>query len=169
MLEAKPATLWFVVRTKARQEKALEQTLRAAGLDCYLPLVRHTKFYGHRKRVSRIPLFSSYLFLQGQIDDTYTATSTGRVASIIPVADQVRLAHELAQIRAAIAADPDLVPHKILQRGIPARVTSGPFQGVEGLVESDVREGRLILQIHALGRAVSLEIDADLLEPMADL
>jgi len=37
---------------------------------------------------------------------------------------------------------------------------------LEGVVEQRGRADRLILQIHALGRATSLEIDAGLLEPV---
>ena len=45
-------------------------------------------------------------------------------------------------------------------------MTSGPFKGIEGVVEETLKQDRLILKIQAVGRALSLEIDASLLEPI---
>ena len=53
-----------------------------------------------------------------------------------------------------------------LKVGRRARVTAGPFRGIEGLIEGVARPDRLVLQIEALGRATGLEIDAGLLEPV---
>ena len=45
-------------------------------------------------------------------------------------------------------------------------MTSGPFRGVQGVIENWTKGDRLVLQIDALGRAASLEIDASLLKPI---
>jgi transcription antitermination factor NusG len=45
-------------------------------------------------------------------------------------------------------------------------VKAGPFRDIEGLVEAWQNSNRLVLQVQALGRATSLEIDASLLEPV---
>jgi transcription antitermination factor NusG len=45
-------------------------------------------------------------------------------------------------------------------------VRAGPFRGLQGVIDSRSKLNRLILQIDMLGRAVSLEIDAALLEPV---
>jgi hypothetical protein len=70
----------------------------------------------------------------------------------------------LSPLRRAIAGDGELSPYRFLTRGTRVRVASGPFKDLEGLVESPEHAGRLILQIRALGRAASLEIDACLLQ-----
>jgi transcription antitermination factor NusG len=114
--------------------------------------------------VVEVPLFSCYLFLWGLPDHAYAAVSAKRVAQIIQVPDQVAFARELAQVRAAIDAGAELGPYRFLTKGRRARVTAGPFEGIEGLIEDHVRPERLILRIYALGRAVSLEVDVSLLE-----
>ena len=157
---------WFVVHTHARQEKALAETLDARGIRYFLPLVRGVKYYGHRRRVSDRPLFSSYVFLWGTIEQTYFAVATKRVARVLPVSDQARLEHELLQIRAALGGDAILDPYPYLAVGRRVRVTSGPLRGVEGLVQSRPAETRLVLGIHTLGQAVAMEIDPSLLEPV---
>ncbi len=161
---ARRGALWYVLKTRSRHEKAVARTLEAAGIEHFLPLVQSVRYCGHRKRVVREPLFSTYLFLRGPIEATYFAVSTRRVARVIPVADQQRFVHELTQIRRVVAAGGELGPYEYLSRGRRVRVTSGPFRGVEGIVEDRPRPSRLVLQIEALGRATSLEIDVGVLE-----
>jgi transcription antitermination factor NusG len=160
------ATRWHVIHTRSRQEKALARTLTAAGIEHYLPLIRRARYCGHRKRFIDEPLFACYLFLHGPVDATYLAVATKRVANVIKVPDQQRFVSELEQIRLALDYGADLCPYPYLELGRRARVTAGPFRGIEGMIEEIATPDRLILQIEALGRATSLEIDAGLLEPV---
>ena len=155
---------WQVLHTRARQEKAVARALLAAGIDHYLPLIRRTSYRGRRKTAIQEPLFACYLFLYGPPESAYFAVSTKRVANVIRVADQRRFVDELEQIHRSLDKGADLSPYRYLKVGRRVRVTAGPFRGVEGLIEDRARADRLVLQIAALGRATSLEIDADLLE-----
>ena len=155
---------WMVLHTRSRQEKATAEVVAAAGGAPYLPLHRRVMYYAHRKRVVEVPMFSCYLFLWGLPDHAYAAVSAKRAAQIIQVPDQAGFAEELAHVRAAIDAGAALGPARFLTKGRRARVTAGPFEGIEGLIEDHGRPERLVLRIYALGRAVSLEVDASLLE-----
>jgi transcription antitermination factor NusG len=156
---------WHVIHTRSRQEKAVADALEAAGGSPYLPLYRRVMYYGHRHRVVEAPLFSCYLFHWGLPEHAYPAVSNKRVSQILPVPDQVTLETEINQIRLALAAGAVLSPYRYLTRGRRVRVLSGPFEGIEGVIEDDIKQDRLILKVHAIGRALSLEIDASLLEP----
>lgn len=156
---------WRVLHTRPRQEKAVRDVLGAAGIRHFLPTVRETKIYGHRKRIVERPLFPSYVFLQGAREEAWFAVGTKRIAQVIEAPDQARLAHELEQIRRALVGRAVLDPYPFLKVGKRVRVCAGPFKGVEGVVDVRSRQDRLILKVDALGRAVGLEIDAGLLEP----
>ena len=112
------------------------------------------------------PLFASYLFLHGAMEATYLAVATKRVANVVKVSDQQRFIRELDQIRRALVHGAELSPYPYLKVGRRARVTAGPFRDIEGMIEEFPKPDRLILQIEALGRATSLEVDAGLLEPV---
>lgn len=155
---------WHVLHTKSRQEKTVAEVLDAAGVRCYLPLLKKIAYHGGRRRAVELPLFSSYVFLWGPLEAAYFAIQTKRVVRTIPVPDQKRFDRELGQIRLALEGGAELDPYPYLQRGRHVRVRSGPFQGLEGLVEERLRQDRLILQVQTLGQATSLEIDASLLE-----
>lgn len=157
---------WHVLQTKTRQEKALAATLDAAGVSHFLPLTPRVRYHGGRRRIVQAPLFSSYLFVWGPNEAAYFAMRTKRVARFVDVPDQGRLDEELQHLRAALERGGQLDPYPFLTRGRRVRVRAGPFQGVEGLVEERTDADRLVLQIQTLGQATSLEIDADLLEPI---
>jgi len=161
---ADPLDMWFVLRTKSRQEKILANELRSRGIDSFLPLVTCTKYYGGRKASVELPVFPGYLFLRGDVDQAYDADRTRRVAQIIKVNDQTRLDRELRNIHLALAGGAPLDPFPYLRAGVSVEVREGPFRGLRGVIEPGGRRDRLILQVEILGRAVSLEIDASLLD-----
>jgi len=160
---------WHVLHTLARQEKALAKDLAARGVEHYLPLQASVRYYGRRKLTSELPVFPGYLFLRGSLDDAYQADRTKRVAKIIEVSDQKRLETELAQIRRALEAGMVLMPYSKMTIGTRVEVSAGPLRGMIGEVEDQVRPDRLILRVKTLGQAVSLDIEAALLERLDSL
>lgn len=155
---------WHVLHTRSRQEKALADELAAMGIASYLPLCRQVRLYGHRKITAQIPLFPGYVFLRGSIDQAYLADRTRRVAAILPVTDQQRLQWELTNLQLALSNQAAFVPHPGLVAGVRVEVRSGPFRGLQGIVQNRTRSDRLILQVRMLGCATSMEIDGSLLE-----
>jgi transcription antitermination factor NusG len=153
-------TGWHVLHTLSRHEKVLATTLTGMGISCYLPLRRHVLRRGGRRLDARLPLFPSYVFLWANVDETYAADRTGRVAHVIPVQDQATLEWELSNLSLALDAQAPLDPYDALRVGLRARVVAGPLSGVEGVVASRTRLDRLVLQVRMLGTAASLEVDA---------
>lgn len=155
---------WFVLHTRHKQEKILSDMLAAQGIYNWLPLVRTPRQYGRHRVTLELPLFPGYLFLRGSVEQAYEADRTSRVVSIIQVANQKLIAWELKNLYLAMmrGALPD--PCQFLKRGTRVEVRSGPFQGLQGVVEGPCASGRLVLQVETLGRAVSLEIDGAILD-----
>jgi transcription antitermination factor NusG len=143
------ALRWHVLQTRSRQEKALAETLDSQGIHNFLPLVRVNRLHRGRRAEVEFPLFPGYIFLQGTLDDVYTADRTKRVAKIISVFDQERLAQELRNVELAIegAGDAKFDPFPFLKRGIRVEVSSGPMRGVRGVIEDRAKRDRLILKV----------------------
>jgi transcription antitermination factor NusG len=157
---------WFVLRTRARQEKILAADLQAREIAHLLLLIQVERVYDGRRISVEMPLFQCYLFLRGGVDEAYFADRTGRVAQIITVADQSRLDMELTQLTQVIAANARLDPYPYLRKGLRVEVRSGPLRGIQGLIEERANKCRLVLQIQALGQAVSVEVDGAIVEPL---
>jgi transcription antitermination factor NusG len=157
---------WFVLHTKSRQEKAVADTLSAMGIAHFLPLTTQVRYYGKRKFTVELPLFPSYVFLRGSEMAAYESNRTKRIARIIHVFNQDQMDWELRNLYVAMENGASLDPFPFLTAGTRVEVRAGPFRGLQGVIDSRSKLNRLILQIDMLGRAVSLEIDAALLEPV---
>ena len=155
---------WWVVHTKARNEKALGSDLEKLGIGYFLPLARVKRKYGRRRLLVEIPLFPSYLFMCGGRDERSETLGTHRAASVIQVFDQRELKEQLRQIhRVTTSGKPvDLYPG--LKRGSHCRVIRGCLKGLEGVVLRRRGTCRIYVAVEALGQSAELEIDADLLE-----
>lgn len=134
------------------------------GISHFLPLVDCVRYYGQRKARVEVPLFPGYLFLRGTLEQAYEADRTHRVAQIIPVADQTQINWELRNICVALSNHATLDPYPYLRKGLRVEVRSGPFRGLQGVIEDRTKRNRLILQVEILGRAAGLEVDGDLLD-----
>lgn len=159
-----PTGDWIVLHVRSRQEKAVAEHLAGRGRDFFLPLMPQVRFHGKRKVICELPLFPGYVFLRGTLEEAWEADRTRRLVQIIPVVDQEALDWELAQIRRALSVEAPLEPFPYLKAGLRVEVRAGPMRGLQGKIESRSKPDRLILQVQMLGRALSVEVDASLLD-----
>jgi transcriptional antiterminator RfaH len=157
---------WFAIYTKARQEKALARDLWGQEIPFYVPLVIKERAVGHRRLHSNVPLFPGYLFLFGTDQERVRSLTTNRVSRIIPVADEVRLRHDLGQLRQLIDSGAALTVERRIQPGQRVRIRSGTFQGVEGQVIERHGRTRLLVAVNFLQQGASIELDDFRVEPL---
>jgi transcriptional antiterminator RfaH len=157
---------WWVLYTKARQEKSLARDLLAYEVPFYLPLVRKTSFYRSRKVSSYIPLFGGYVFLYGRDEERISALTTNRLSRILAVYEPERLCHDLRQVHRLIAANMPLTVESRLVPGDRVRVRCGPLERLEGTVLTRRGETRLVVSVDFLQQGASVEIDDFMLEPI---
>jgi len=156
--------LWWVVHTKARNEKALATDLDHLGVGYFLPLARVRRRWGGRTATVRVPLFPGYLFLCGGYEERYATLMTHRAANVIEVGDQEGLRHDLRQIYRTVTGElpVDLFPG--IRRGRRCRVVAGSLKGVEGVVLQRRSVCRVYVAVTILGQSAEVEIDPGLLE-----
>ncbi len=156
---------WWVAHTKARCEKALAWNLLNQNITYFLPMVERVTFSGGRKRRGMTPLFPSYVFFCGSLDDRLAALTTDRLCQVIEVGDQELLLNELCDIERVLKSPGNLAPFSFAAVGQLCRVKCGPLQGLQGIVMQSGQRTQLVLQVTMLGQSVALEIEAGLLEP----
>ncbi|MFQ5471811.1 MAG: transcription termination/antitermination protein NusG [Dehalococcoidia bacterium] len=158
---------WWLLHTKARNEKALAIQLCDFGLDYFLPLIRVPRCYGRRRVEAVMPLFPGYLFVACVTDeDRYRVLYTKRVANVIAVTEQQRLILELEQIRRALLTTKRAELYPGIKKGRRCRVTGGSLKGLEGVVSGRRATGRIFLDVTMLGQSAVVDIDVTLLEPI---
>lgn len=155
---------WWVLYTKARQEKAISRELLAHRIAFYLPLIRKTSVVRGRNLCSHVPLFSGYVFLYGSEEARTRSLMTNRVSRVLDVDDPDRLLHDLRQLRQLIASDAPLTVESRLVAGNRVRVRHGTFAGLEGTVLRRRGRTRLLVSVNFLQQGASVEVDDFLLE-----
>ena len=160
------AGVWWVAHTKARNEKALAKDMVAKNISYFLPMT--WKAHRSRGRIvkSLLPLFGGYLFFCGSEGQRVEVLKTNRAANIIEVRNQDKLVTELVQIEHALKAGVPLSPHQYVKTGQVCRVVAGPLADLQGIVVKATDQTRLVLQIDMLGQAASVQIDANMIEPV---
>ena len=157
---------WWVLYTKARQEKAISRELLAYQVPFYLPLVKKTSASRGRRITSHIPLFAGYVFLYGTEEERIRSLTTNRVSRILWVDDPERLVLDLRQLRHLITSNAPLTIESRLVPGNRVRVRHGPFAGLEGTVLTRRGKTRPLVSINFLQQGASIEIEDFLLEPI---
>jgi len=157
---------WWAVYTKSRQEKALARHLVGHDVPFYLPLIPKDNIIRSRRVRSHIPLFGGYMFLFGNEQERVTTLTTNRISRILPVQDQERLRHELANIQALIERDAPLAVERRLETGDLVRIKNGSLKGLEGVVVRRHGKTRLLVAVTYLQQGVSVEIDDCALDPL---
>jgi transcriptional antiterminator RfaH len=159
---------WWILHTRARNEKKVAEMLATRGIGFYLPLVSVRRTYEKRKTTFQIPLFPGYVFLCGDREACLAAWKTNRVAQILEVSDQDGLRRELESIAVAVEFGAALELYPALQPGRRCRVTRGPLKDVEGTVLRKGTRAQMFLAVTLLGQSAVVEVDAALLEPIGD-
>lgn len=159
--------LWWVVYTKARQEKALARHLVGREIPFYLPLVAKEQCIRGRKVNSHIPLFGGYVFLYGSEEERIASLMTNRISTMLPVADAELLRADLLNVQQLISSDAPLTVERRLSPGDRVRVKAGSMMGMEGVILKRKGKTRLQVSVSFLQQGVSIEIDSFLVEPLS--
>lgn len=155
---------WWVLHTKARNEKALAGELDKLKIQTFLPLVVGRRTDRGRATRIKIPLFPGYLFLCGGNDARLAALRTNRIAHVLEVADQDRLRADLIRIQRVVLSDVPIDLHPRLRRGSRCRVVRGTLAGLEGVVLRRRGLWRVYVAVEFLGQSAELDINPDSLE-----
>jgi transcriptional antiterminator RfaH len=158
---------WWAVYTRSRQEKHLMRGLLALSIPFYCPIIPHRfRSPSGRARVSHLPLFSNYLFMQADGHDRYRALTTNLISKTIEVEDDSQLVHDLRQIQRLIRTGSPLTVEARLQVGTKVRIKSGPLVGVEGIVLKRQGTNHLFVAVNFLQQGALVKLEDFEVEPV---
>jgi transcription antitermination factor NusG len=159
-----PSQRWYAVHTRSKYEKTVRAELTAKGVANFLPSVHEIHQWKDREKVVERPIFPGYIFVRitdrpAEIIPILRTEGTVRILGggrdIEPVPDS-----EIEAIQRLVDAKMPFLPHPCLHEGDRVKVKSGPLRDVEGtLVRVNQHQGRLVLAIEMLSRAVAVEVD----------
>src|SRR6266849_10316424 len=161
---------WRVLWTSSNCEQLVHDQLAAKGFDMFLPTVEAWCRRGGVRRLSRVPLFRGYLFLNHAMDkasylEVYKARGLVRILGerwdhLDAVPDS-----EVEAIRKFLHCGLPVLPYPYLREGQRVRITRGPLADVEGiLVGGNPKKGVLVVTVELLRRSIAVHLDCTLLE-----
>src|SRR3989441_8859416 len=159
---------WYAIRTRARHEKQVRDRLESQGIEQLLPKVIKLSQWKDRKKKNEVPLFSCYCFARFAWSNRLTAQQTAGVVQIVgngngpePIPDD-----EIDAIRMLMKS---LLPYDAqpyLHEGMPVQVIRGPLEGVHATLLRKDKPFRLVISVHLIRQAASVEIDASDIAPL---
>ena len=152
---------WYALYTAPRHEKRVAQQIEGRGIACFLPLYRSVRRWKDRRKELDLVLFPGYVFLR--------IASRNRL-QVLQIPGAVRLVtfngqpaplpeDEIESLRHRLSASGNIEPHPYLRVGRRVRVRSGPFQGLEGIIQRTKDRCRVIFSIDLIMRSIAVEVD----------
>jgi transcriptional antiterminator RfaH len=150
---------WQVIHTKPQCEKRLADYLKRIGIFYYLPLMDSVRHYLYRKVTFTKTMFPGYVFARFDLNQKSSVSVSGYVVNFLKVPNEHELIDDLQQIYTGRLKRAELTQTEYLSRGFEVEITSGPMQGVKGIVQSQKKLDEVILQVNILRQAVLLKVN----------
>jgi transcription antitermination factor NusG len=144
----------------ARHEKRIATHCSERLIESFLPLYRVRRRWKNRCTATvELPLFPNYFFIRIDPQERIQVLKLPGVLSIvssgrhpIPIPDQY-----IASLRGGLLTH-RIEPHPNVEFGDRVCITAGPFAGMEGIVDRQKNELRVVLKLEMIGRSVVVEV-----------
>jgi len=162
---------WYAVYTYPRHEKKVLEQLVLREFESFLPSYRALHKWRNGCTVEvEFPLFPGYLFVRIRLQDRVRVLQVHGLVNLIGFGGSpVPLATEDIQAVRAMMSTMKSQPHPFLKIGDQVRVKSGCLAGIEGFLIRKTNGSRFVLNVDPIMQAVSVEMSADDVEPIASV
>ena len=173
MMEKKLTPAWYVLHTRSRFENKVNEGLERKSKEAFLPKVLVRSKRRDRKIMIRVPLFPGYIFVKTDLDpvDQLDIVKTvgivrfiGNRSGPLPVPDEA-----IESLKVMVSTDLDITTGTRLKKGDRVIVVNGPFTGISGTFSRHRGQGRIVVNIEALGQFAAVEVDEEDIELLPEI
>jgi len=158
--------LWYAVHSRPKQEIRALENLQNQGFETWLPMITIEKLRRGRLAEVTEPMFSRYLFIRLDTEQTNWAPirSTLGVSRLVSFGNRpAPIADNLIQ---ALRQMPDRPPERFLQAGQAVRMIDGPLKGLEAVYQHADGELRAMVLVDLMSKQHSVMVDMQHLFPV---
>jgi len=163
---------WFAVYTASRHEKCVAQHFSQREIEYYLPLYRSDRKWRDGSRVTLdLPLFPGYIFVRiNRTERVRVLSVPGALAVVSGTGREPApvLETTIDALRSGLEQG-NIEPHPLLAVGQRARIQSGAFAGMEGVVMRKKGGFRIVLTLQQIMQSISVEVDEADLDPLCEM
>jgi transcription antitermination factor NusG len=160
---------WFALYTTSRHEKRVAEHLGQREIEHYLPLYRSKRKWRDGSRVTlELPLFPGYIFVRIlRTERVKVLEVPGALAVVTGIGGQpAALPDATIQALRSGLSEREAEPHLLLTAGQRARICTGAFAGLEGVVVRQKNRCRVVLTLEHIMRSFSIELGMEDIEPL---
>ncbi len=160
--------LWYAIRTRSRHEKVVDQQLTSRGVEAFLPLVDRRRRWKDRWKEVSFPLFPGYCFARFPNENRLAVLTAIGVVQILGINGQASPIpdDQIEAVRQLVTSTLPCDPHPYLREGMEVEVVHGPLAGIRGALVRKGDRARLVVAIHLIQQAASVELDAADVRPV---
>ena len=163
---------WLCLFTQPHRERLASASLREAGFDVYLPVVKKLVLRHGARSPVRVPLFPRYIFIGGQgepVSYLPACRAKGVTSFAARTLEQSWVCGSVVQALKDNHDDEGLVSFdpKRIKAGQSVRLLAGPFAGFEGLFAEPDDRKRSVILLSLLGKTHRMSIPNRILEVAA--
>jgi len=163
-------SFWYVLHTKSRFENVVNDGLHKKSLEVFNPKIKVRSKRRDRRMMISVPLFPGYVFVKTDLNHNEYLTIlktagvvrfVGNTSGPVPVMDQ-----EIGSLKIMTETGVEIVTGTRFKKGDRIIVVSGPFAGVTGYFMQYRGQGRVVVNIEALGQFAAVNVEEGDLEPV---
>ena len=152
---------WYAGYTYPKAERKVVKEIQFKGVEAFLPLQKVVRQWSDRKKKIETPLFPNYVFIKSSRNTLYELLRIRELVRVVSFEGKFCRIPEcqIESIKKVMKGDFPIQNENFIPRiGSPIKVEYGPLAGVEGVIKEIKGRSRLIIQIQALGQAISLDV-----------
>lgn len=152
---------WYVIYTRPRAEKQVNERLIEEGIETFLPLHKTFRVWSDRKKLVEKPLLSSYLFVFTNSKFFPVVFKTLGVVKFITFEGKPATIpqKQIDNLRLIIDSNAEIqVSGEIFEKGDNVEVTSGSLIGLTGELIKIGSRNRFVIRIDRLDQNLILKI-----------
>jgi transcription termination/antitermination protein NusG len=152
---------WYAAYTCAQHEKRVAAELGMRDVEHFLPMYSSVRRWKDRRVTLDLPLFPGYVFVRLALRDRLRVLQIPSVVRIVGFNGQPTALPdtEMEIMRSGLSHSLGAEPHPFLTVGRRARITGGPFAGLEGVLKRKKNTLRVVVTLEQIQRSVAVDVD----------
>ncbi len=157
---------WYALYTRPRHEKKVYEALIEKGIEAFLPLIKTLRQWKDRRKWVEMPLFNSYVFVNMEYRDRFTALQTKGVVRLVAFGGVPATIPDwqIQQLKRLIEHPETLRTETYLKEGDYVEVIDGPFRGIRGYLREIRGETRVAILIDGIYQSASFVVDRSMVK-----
>ncbi|GAB6905396.1 UpxY family transcription antiterminator [Desulfosarcina cetonica] len=173
MVGDKLTRAWYALHTKSRFENVVNEGLLKKEMEVFLPKITVKSRRKDRHKMIRVPLFPGYIFVKTDLnpyEHLEILKTIGAVRLIGSTRGPVAITDvTIDSLKIMVATGEEVITGSRFKKGDRVIVINGPFAGVTGIFSSYRGDGRVVVNIEALGQFAAVHVDAADVEKLPEI